>query len=107
MKYYKYMYIQEGLEKKKEKIIYKLENGKPQFEIHLIILSVSGNNHLEIINSNLLLQKNYPQEDYFVVGITKGYDEALEMVEEIVREVYNETKGADIRSYILNKEQEG
>ena len=41
-----------------------------------------------------------------MVGITKGYEEALELVEQITKEVYNETKGADIRSYILNKEQE-
>ncbi len=42
-----------------------------------------------------------------MVGIVKGYEDALELVEEIVKVVYNETKGADIRSYILRKEQEG
>ena len=42
-----------------------------------------------------------------MVGIAKGFEEALEILEEIVQNVYNETKGADIRSYILNKEQEG
>ena len=39
--------------------------------------------------------------------IAKEYEEALELVEEITKEVYNETKGADIRSYIIKKEQEG
>lgn len=107
MKYYKYLYLEEGLEKKRDKIIKKIENEKFQFGIHLIVLSESGNNHLEIFNTNLLLQKNYPKEEYFVVGIAKDYDGALEMVEQIVQEVYNETKGAEIRSYILNKEWEG
>lgn len=41
------------------------------------------------------------------MGITKGYEEALEFVEEIVQEVYNKTEGTDIRSYILSKVQEG
>ena len=41
------------------------------------------------------------------MGIAKGFDEALEVLEEITKNVYNETRGADIRSYILNKEQEG
>ena len=54
----------------------------------------------------LLLQPDYPHEDFFVVGIAKGYEDAVELVEQIVQEVYNETKGADIRSYILKKEQE-
>lgn len=107
MRYYKYLYVGESLEKKKEKILSKLAERKLQIGVHLIILSETEKNNLEILNSNLLLQKNYPAKEYFVVGIAKGFDEALEIVEEIVREVYNETKGADIRSYILNKEQEG
>ena len=34
-------------------------------------------------------------------------NEVWEYLEEIAKSVYNETRGADIRSYILNKEQEG
>ena len=68
--------------------------------------SQNKKNHLEIYNSVLLLQPDYPHEDFFVVGIEKGYEDAVELVEQIVQEVYNETKGADIRSYILKKEQE-
>ena len=59
MRYYKHLYLTEGLEKKKEKIIRKLE----------------------------------------------GYDEAVELVEQIVQEVYDQTGTCDIRSYILEKEQ--
>lgn len=107
MKYYRYLYLEEGLEKKKEKVMQKLENRKFQFDIHLIVLSQIGDNQLEIINAAQLLQRDYPDEDYFVVGIAKDYEGALEIVEEIVKTVYNETKGADIRSYILSKEREG
>ncbi len=107
MRYYKYLYTGESLEKKKEKIISKLSKEKFQAGIFLIVLSGEEKNQLEILNSNLLLQKYYPQKDYLVVGIAKGFDEALEILEEIVQKVYNETKGAEIRSYILNKEQEG
>lgn len=107
MKYYRYLYLEEGLEKKKEKVMQKLENRKFQFGIHLIVLPKIGDNQLEIINAAQLLQRDYPDEDYFVVGIAKDYEGALEIVEEIVKTVYNETKGADIRSYILSKEREG
>lgn len=107
MKYYRYLYLEEGLEKKKEKVISRLESGKFQFGIHLITLSGSKDNHLEIFSASLLLQRDYPKQDYFVVGIAKDYEGALEIVEEIVKNVYNETKGADIRSYILKKEREG
>ena len=106
MRYYKHLYLMEGLEKKKGRIIRKLEENKFQANIHIITLSQNEKNHLEIYNSVLLLQPDYPHEDFFVVGIAKGYEDAVELVEQIVQEVYNETKGADIRSYILKKEQE-
>lgn len=107
MRYYRYLYLGGGLEKKKDKIMRRLDTGKLQMNIHLITLPENERNQLEIFHSALFLQPDYPKKDYFVVGITKGYEEAVELVEEITKEVYNETKGADIRSYIIKKEREG
>ncbi len=107
MRYYKGLYMSDSLQKKKEKIFRRLEKGKLQMDVYLVTLPENERNQLEIFNSNLLLQPDFPKKDYFIVGIIKGYDEAVELVEEITKEVYNETKGADIRSYILKKEQEG
>lgn len=106
MRYYKHLYLMEGLEKKRAKIIKKLEENKFQRNIHIITLAQNEKNHLEIYNSILLLQPDFPHDNFFVVGIAKGYEDAVELVEVITREVYNETEGADIRSYILEKEQE-
>ena len=41
MRYYKHLYLTEGLEKKKEKIIRKLESGKLQLSVHVITLEIS------------------------------------------------------------------
>lgn len=106
MRYYKHLYLAEGLAKKKEKIIRKLDANKLQMNIHVIVLAGNEKNQLEIYNSMIFLQPDFPQDDFLVVGIAKGYEDAIEIVEEIVQEVYNETKGADIRSYILEREQE-
>jgi hypothetical protein len=105
MRYYKHLYLADGI-KKKEKIIRKLEEKKLQMNIHIITLARNEKNQLEIYNSMILLQPDFPHDDFFVVGLAKGYEDAVEMVEEIAREVYNKTKGADIRSYILEREQE-
>ena len=43
----------------------------------------------------------------FVVGIVRGYEAALELVEEIAGKVYEQTGAADIRTYLLEREQEG
>ena len=105
MRYYKHLYLTEGLEKKKEKIIRKLEAGKLQLGVHVITLAVSEKNQLEIYPALQFKQPVFPKQDLFVVGITKGYEEAVELVEQIVQEVYKQTGGCDIRSYILEKEQ--
>lgn len=106
MKYYRHLYLTEGLEKKKDKIIKKLENQKFQPSIHIIVLAENEKNHLEIYNSVLLLQPDFPGKDFFVAGIARSYDDALELVEMITDEVYQATGGTDIRSYIIEKEQE-
>ncbi len=105
MRYYKYLYLADGI-RKKDKIIQRLEDKKLQLNIHVVTLARNEKNQLEIYNSMVLRQPDFPYDDFFVVGIAKGYEDAVEMVEEIAREVYNKTKGADIRSYILEREQE-
>ena len=92
-------------EKKKEKILRKLEAGKLQPSVHVITLAISEKNQLEIYPTLQFKQPAFPEQDLFVVGITKGYEEAVELVEQIVQEVYEQTGGCDIRSYILEKEQ--
>lgn len=107
MKYYRYLYLGESLKKKKEKVIRRIETGKLQWDIYIVTLPEGERNQLEIYACNQFLQPDYPRKELFVVGIVKGYEEAIELVEEITKVVYNETKNADIRSYILKKEQEG
>lgn len=107
MKFYRNLYVSEGLQKKKEKIIKKLQMGKLQRNLQLITLAVNPNNHLEIYSSMLLLQPLFPKKNIFIVGIVKDYGEALEFVEDLTQKVYNETGRIDIRSYILEKEQDG
>lgn len=106
MRYYRYLYIGEGLEKKKDKVIRRLENRKLQNDIHVVTLASGDKNQLEIYHASQFLQPSFPYEEFFVIGIVKGYEDAIELVEQITQEVYNETKGADIRSYILKREQE-
>lgn len=100
------LYVSDKWKKKKEKIIGKLLRNKPQYNLYLVVLSRNKQDSLEILHSALFLQPCYPREDVLVTGICKGYEEALACVEEIAKEVYRVTKGADIRGYILKREQE-
>jgi len=104
MRYYKNLYMSENLADKKDKIIRKLNQNGIMWNTYVIALAQGEQNHLEFFDSVLLQQKMIAGRDLFVVGIASGYDEALVLVEEIIKEVYDDTKGADIRSYILNKD---
>lgn len=106
MKCYYALYMDEQVKSKQEEILSKIQDGKWQLEKYLITLATNERNHLEIYDSVLLIQKTIPKEDLFLVGIAGGYIEAMELVEKITQEVYDETGGTDIRSFILCKQQE-
>lgn len=106
MKYYKHLYISEGLEKKKEKVIKRMDAGKMPLSLYLILLPECAHNQLEIISSKCLRQPGYPKKDRFVVGIAKSYDEAVDMIENLTKTVYADTGDAKLRDYILAKERE-
>ena len=106
MEFYHKLYLSDDLKEKKSKIIKKLKANKWQIEKYLIVLSKNVNNHLEIFNSVLLLQKVFEKEELFVVGITSNMERAYEFVEIITQEVYDNTQGTDIKSYIMQKQKE-
>ena len=106
MKYYHALYMSEELIRKKAEIIEKLEKDKWQMEKYLVVLAKNERNHLEYFHSVLLLQTSISKDDLFVIGIANGELGAMELVEKITQEVYDETKGTDIRSFILQKQKE-
>lgn len=104
MRYYKDLYVSERLQKKKDKIIGKLENGKVQFQIYLIVLAANRQNHLEFFDAVLMQQHWFgKKDDLTIVGLADGYGEAVQIVTEIVNDVLKETGGTDIRGYIEQK----
>ena len=107
MRFYKYLYVQKELESKKDKIIEKLQQKKILLNCHIVTLPATPRNQLEIHSSKFLFQPGFSTDDLFVVGIVKSHENAVEFVENLIKDVYNETKRTDVRSYILEKEQEG
>ena len=45
------------------------------------------------------MQKHFKDKDYFVIGIAKGYDEALGLVQTIVEELYCKRGITDLKEY--------
>lgn len=106
MEFYKDLYVSESLEKKKDIIIEKIKQGKIQFNCYIITLTENPENQLEFYDSLMLKQKNFKQEHLFIVGIADGYDEALSIVQRITEDTYRIWKNADIRKFIITRQNE-
>lgn len=107
IKVYRHLYVSEFLEKKKEKILKKLSKNQFQPGVYLITLAQNPDDQLDFYSTLLLKQHVYEDTPIFVVGIAEGYDDAVDMVAVITDEVYQNTGAADIRSYIMEKENQG
>lgn len=106
IKIYRYLFVSEFLENRKAKILGKIVENIFQPGIYLITLAQNKHDQLEFYSTLLLKQHVYENTPIFLVGIADGYDDAVFMVERITRMVYDQTGTADIRKYILEKQQE-
>lgn len=101
MRWYKQLYIGNKAKEKSKKIISNIKKNKIQIDIFVLTLAINGKDLIDIYPSNVLRQSYYKNQDLLVVGIAKGHDEAIKIVESIVIEVYNATGKYEIRDYIL------
>ena len=106
MRFYKNLYVSESMAKKKEKVIAKLNKKKYPLKTYVIALIEEGENQLEFYSTLMFRQGSVIDDDIFAVGLASGYDDALYLVEEIAKEVYEKTGDLDIRSYIRKQERE-
>lgn len=104
MTFYCDLYVSKDLEIKKEKVLQKLKANSAQPFVYVITLAQGKQNHLEFYSSLLLKQHIYEDTPLFVVGIAKGYDGALHLIEHIVKEIYERTEDVDIRGYIMERQ---
>ena len=53
-----------------------------------------------------LMQKSYPgKKQMQIIGLAKGYAEALELVRSIIEEVYQNTGDVDVKSYLRGRKR--
>lgn len=101
MNWYPDLYIGMMAQKKKNKIISNIQHQKTIFDVYLITLAANPLDLLDIVNANFIRQPALGRQPLYIVGIACGYREALDVVLEIVNDIYQETKEAAVREYLL------
>lgn len=100
LNWYKNLYVGNDAKKGIRRVIRRIDRGAYTPGYYLITLPAGERNQLEIISPNYLMQRPLRGAGTTVVGIAKGYGEALLLVEEIAGEVYRRTQTAKLRKYL-------
>lgn len=101
MTWHENLYVGESIVHKTNKIKWKICHNAGQLSVYVITLASNEQNLLDIIPAQELMQKGYPKQDLYVVGLAKGYEEAVEVAASIVDEVYQATGTFGVRSYLV------
>ncbi|MCI9417535.1 MAG: hypothetical protein HFI82_09030 [Eubacterium sp.] len=103
MKWHNSLYTDEKTRRRQKKIKWKIMHRAGMLRVYVITLASNEKNLLDIIPSWELLQKRYPKKNLYIVGLAGSYNKAMEVAGHIVSDVYRNTGGFDIRSYIHQK----
>lgn len=106
MVWYRELYVGEQAKKDKQKIIWKVKHGAGMTDVYLIALASNGTDLLDIFHSAVLLQKPYRRyRSPFIIGIARGYEEAVEVAAIILADVYRNTGTFRVREYVGSKQK--
>ena len=100
------LYLTEKTVSKKDKIIRKANRGIGMVSIYFITLASNEENLFDIFHAANLKQPAFYRQNPFVVGIASGYDEAMELVQQMVEDIYQETGAFQVREYFGAVKQE-
>jgi len=106
MIWYDNLYISKNIEQKADKIKWKINHNAGLLNMYIITLASNNENLLEIISTKELMQRDYPKKTLVIVGIAKGYEEAVSLAATIIIETMNELGNTDIRTYLKKKKRE-
>lgn len=106
MIWYDKLYVSENIEKKTEKIKWKIQHNAGLLQMYVITLPQNQENLLEIISTKELMQKHYPKKNMLVVGIARGYEEAVTVAATIVVETMNELGTTNVKEYLSRKNKD-
>lgn len=103
MFFYKKLYVSDSLRKTYKKVCWNLKHNRGQLDIYVIALSM-GNDLFDIFHCANMKQKNFNRNDLHIIGIAKGYDEAVELTSRIVSDYHHKYGIMHFKEQFLQKE---
>lgn len=105
MTIYKHIYLSESVEKNAKKIIQKLKRNAGMVSTYVVMLASNGQDLFDICHSAVLMQSFYKENPPFIIGLASGKEEAMLLVEDIVKDIFNQTGSYDnMRQFLLSQQ---
>lgn len=83
MHIYKNLYCDEEILPQKKKILRKIKYHGGLLNVYVITLS-EGTDYFDLIPGYSFKQKSYPTKDLHIMGLAAGYDNAVELVQQMI-----------------------
>lgn len=93
------LYVGEKMKKKKEKVIASINNREATFGVYCVAFASHPSNLFDIMDANELLFPHYKRSKIQIVGLARGKEEAILLVQDMLMEVYHNTGDFDVRTY--------
>lgn len=94
-----HLYVGEKMKKRKSKVIAAINNREATFEVYCIAFASHPDNLFDIMNANELLFPHYKKLQVHIVGLARGKEEAINLVQGMLMEVYKKTGEFNVRAY--------
>ncbi len=102
MKWYHSPYVSEAVKKKHPDLMQEMDQGIFSSKVWVIMLSPNGEDLLDIRKASSLGVHGLADLVPMMVGAARSREEALTLVETIVRDCLEQTGGTDLRSFLGN-----
>ena len=99
MKFHSKLYVGDSV-KNVNKVKWKLKHHAGQISIFVMAIC-EGSDQLEIYHCAFLQQKYYKKNPPYIVGIAGKYDEAIELLQQMIADVFRETGDYHLKEYFL------
>ena len=96
------LYLGESIASEKlDKLKKRLEKKPLWANVYLITPARNPADQLDIFDARQLIQPHYKKEEFLILGIASGYEEALQLIEQITRECLDARDDCNLREYLL------
>lgn len=99
IRWYDKLYMDEKAKEHIVKITDRIERGKPLLGVYCITIASNPNNLFDIYNTNELMFKHYKRMGVDIVGLAYGKESAIQLIEKMVLDVYENSKEFKVREY--------